>query len=132
MKHASFFIFHFSFFIIVILMTISCAGDEHSRVRKAAERSYEYLQKGKYEKFVNEIAYADAMSDDYRSQMVDLIKDYAASQELQHGKIIEVEATNDTIMDAQAHVYLQIQFADSTSEEVGVPMVKVGKRWKMQ
>ncbi len=101
-------------------------------MRKAALRSYKYLQKGKYEKFVGEIAYADAMSDDYRAQMVDLIKDYAASQELQHGKIIEVEATGDTIMDAQAHVFLQILFADSTSEAVGVPMVKVDDDWKMQ
>jgi len=133
MRYSSFIIRHSSFIILFALaMMMACSGDDHSRVRKAAEKCYKYLQKGKYDKFVDEIAYADAMSDDYRSQMVDLIKDYAASQELQHGKIIDVEATNDTIMDVQAHVYLQIQFADSTSEEVGVPMVKVGKHWKMQ
>lgn len=117
---------------LVTMMVVACSHDDHDRVRKAALRSYKYLQKGKYEKFVGEIAYADAMSDDYRAQMVDLIKDYAASQELQHGKIIEVEATGDTIMDAQAHVFLQILFADSTSEAVGVPMVKVDDDWKMQ
>ena len=95
-------------------------------------RSYEYLQKGKFEKFVSEIAYADSMSDDYRAQMVDLVKEFAASQEMQHGKLVSVEATNDTIIDAMAHVFLQLSYADSTSEEVGVPMVKVGKPWKMQ
>lgn len=132
MKHYSFLIKHCSFIVLMAMMVLACAGDDHSRVRKAAVRSYEYLQKGKFEKFVSEIAYADSMSDDYRAQMVDLVKEFAASQEMQHGKLVSVEATNDTIIDAMAHVFLQLSYADSTSEEVGVPMVKVGKHWKMQ
>ena len=128
MKHSSFFI------LIVILMTtlISCSGDDHSRVRRAAEKSYAYLQKGKYEKFVSEIAYADSMSEDYRAQMVDLVHEYTAYLQRQHGDMADVTAIDDTIIGDQAHVYLQITFADSTSEEIGVPMVKAGKHWKMQ
>ena len=113
----------------------SCSSDlsrEQRRVRRAAERCYEYLQKGKYEKFVGQIAYADSMSDDYRTQMVDLIKEYAAAEEQRHGKLKDVCVTGDTIIGEQAHVYLQVTYADSTSEEIGVPMVKVGKKWKMQ
>lgn len=132
MRHYSFLMKHYIFIVLLAMMVLSCAGDDHRRVRKAAVRSYEYLQKGKYEKFVSEIAYADSMSEDYRAQMVDLVKEFAASQEMQHGKLVRVEATNDTIVDAMAHVFLQLSYADSTSEEVGVPMVKVGKRWKMQ
>ena len=125
---------HHSLFIILLALAMmtSCSGDDHHRVRDAAEKSYRYLQKGKYEKFVGEIAYADSMSEDYRVQMIDLIKEYAVSQEMQHGKLVKVEATDDTIMDALAHVYLQISYADNTSEEVGVPMVRVDGDWKMQ
>ena len=133
MRYSSFLTLRFSLFIIIVAaMMMSCSGDDHSRVRDAAEKCYKYLQKGKYEKFVDEIAYADSMSEDYRIQMVDLIKEYAASEENRHGKLIKVEATGDTIMDALAHVYLQISYADNTSEEVGVPMVKVDGDWKMQ
>ncbi|MBR0272630.1 MAG: DUF4878 domain-containing protein [Bacteroidaceae bacterium] len=114
------------------MLTIACSGDDHSRARRAAEKSYEYLQKGKYEKFVGEIAYADSMSDDYRAQMVDLVHEYAATLQQHHGAFTGITAVNDTIVGEQAHVYLQITFADSTSEEIGVPMVKVGKKWKMQ
>ncbi len=120
---------------IMLLLFASCSSDlskEQRRVRKAAEKCYEYLQDGKYEKFVGEIAYADSMSEDYRSQMVDLIKEFAASEELRHGKLMKVEAIGEDIKDSLAQVYLQISYADSTSEEVGVPMVKIGKRWKMQ
>ena len=117
---------------LLAAMMNACSGDEHSRVRRAAEKSYEYLQKGKYDKFVGEIAYADSMSEDYRAQMVDLVHEYTANLKLQHGDFTEITAVNDTIVGDQAHVYLQITFADSTSEEVGVPMVKVDKKWKMQ
>ena len=118
--------------LVTLTILFACSGDDHSRARRAAEKSYEYLQKGKYEKFVGEIAYADSMSEDYRAQMVDLVHEYAASLQQAHGAFSEITAVGDTIVGDQAHVYLQITFTDSTSEEIGVPMVKVGKKWKMQ
>ena len=116
-------------------MTLACSGGlsrEQRRVRGAAERCYGYLQNGKYEKFVGQIAYADSMSEDYRAQMVDLIKEFSYAEEKRHGRIVALAATGDTIIGEQAHVYLQVSYADSTSEEIGVPMVKVGKKWMMQ
>ena len=127
-----------SFFVYIACMAVlaltllACSGNEHRRVRRAAERCYEYLLDGRYDRFVDEIAYADSMSDDYRAQMVDLVEEFASSQRVLHGEMVGVEAVGDTIIDDAAHVYLQLSFADSTSEEVGLPMVKVGKRWKMQ
>lgn len=117
---------------MVVLVGCSGLSRDDRRVRRAAEKCYEYLQKGKYEKFVGEIAYADSMSEDYREQMVDLLRDYAASETQRHGKLSDVKVTGDTIIGNQAHVYLQVVYADSTSEEIGLPMVKVGKKWKMQ
>ncbi|MCR4994087.1 MAG: DUF4878 domain-containing protein [Bacteroidales bacterium] len=72
------------------------------------------------------------MSDDYRAQMIDLVHEFSATEEMCHGKLINVEAVGDTIIGTTAQVYLQIQYADSTSEEIGLPMVKVDGKWKMQ
>ena len=132
MEYAPSPIHHSSFIILFLLLLTACSGDDHIRVRRAAEKDYEYLRKGKYEKYVAEIAYADSMSEDYRAQMVDLIHEYAEQLHRQHGGMTDIAAMNDTILGDLAHVYLQITFTDSTSEEVGVPMVKVGKKWKMQ
>ena len=121
-----------SFVVIAGVMSCSDLSREQRRVRKAAEKCYEYLKNEKYDKFVDEIAYADSMSEDYREQMVDLLRDYAASETQRHGKLSDVKVTGDTIIGNQAHVYLQVVYADSTSEEIGLPMVKVGKKWKMQ
>ncbi len=117
--------------LLTMVMTLSCSTDSE-RVRRAAEKDYEYLKKGKYERFVGEIAYVDSMSEDYRSQMVDLVHEYTESLNRQHGGFADITATSDTIFGDQAHVFLQITFADSTSEEMGVPMVRVGDEWKMQ
>ena len=119
----------------VVTMLSACSdglSKERHAVRAAAERCYGYLQKGECEKFVGEIAYADSMPEAYREQMVVLLQEFVANQQAQHGGWAFVRAVGDTIVADQAHVSLQICFADSTLEEVGLPMVKVGKHWKMQ
>lgn len=124
-----------SIVVLGIFLFASCSSGlsrEQRRVRKAAVKCYEMLQDGKYDKFVGQIAYADSMSEDYRSQMIDLVHEYAASLKEKHGKITQIHATNDVIQDNQAHVFLQLGFTDSTVEEIGVPMVKVGRKWRMQ
>ena len=120
--------------LMVLSIVAACSGlsREQRHLRHAAERDYELLMKGKYEKFVREIAYSDSMSDDYRAQMTDLVREHASALDQQHGRMTTVRAVNDIISDDQAHVFLQVGFADSTCEEIGLPMVKVGKKWKMQ
>lgn len=121
--------------LFVIALTLTACSElsrDQRRARQAAEHCYELLQKGKYERFVNHIAYADSMSDDYRSQMVDLIREHGEALRAQHGRITDVRASGDVIHGDQAHVFLQVTFADSTCEEVGLPMTRVGKKWRMQ
>lgn len=128
------FIAHTFLTAMLLALVVACSdlSREQRRLRHAAERDYELLMKGKYEKFVHEIAYSDSMSEDYRAQMTDLLLEHASTLEQQHGRMTTVKAVNDIISDDQAHVFLQVCFADSTCEEIGLPMVKVGKKWKMQ
>ena len=110
--------------VLMVLALVACHNDgltrDQRRARRAAERCYRYLQNGKYDRFVSEIAYADQMSPEYRSQMQD------------HGNLISFEAVGDTIQSDLAHIYLQLTYADSTSEEVGLPMICIDGDWKMQ
>lgn len=118
------------------LLLASCHDDglsrEQRRARRAAERCYEYLREGEYGRFVGEIAYADQMSPGYRQQMQDLVHESTYAFETAHGRMLSAEAVGDTLMGDLAHVYLQVTYADSTSEEIGVPMVCVEGEWKMQ
>jgi hypothetical protein len=72
------------------------------------------------------------MSPEYRSQMQDLIHEAAERDRRAHGDLISAEAIGDTIQDEHAHIYLQLTYADSTSEEVGLPMICIDGDWKMQ
>ena len=40
-------------------------------------------------------------------------------------------ATHDSIIDSLAYVFLDVTFADSTTERMRVRMVRKGKEWKM-
>ena len=122
--------------LLLALTAVACHRDglsrEERRARRAAEQFYEWLQKGRVDKFVGHIAYADSMSDGYRAEMCDLVAEHLAALEQQHGKLTSVRAVGQTVADDRAHVYLQLSFADSTSEEVGLPLVKVESKWLMQ
>ena len=122
--------------IVMLLALGACHRDglsrEQRQARRAAERCYKYLRTGRYDRFVDEIAYADQMSPEYRQQMQDLVFESAHSFESVHGNMVSAEAVGDTLMGDLAHIYLQVTYADSTSEEIGLPMVCIDGDWKMQ
>ena len=105
---------------------------DERRARKAAERSYAYLADGKAAKFVEGIAYSDSLPEGYRQEMADLISEHLHSLKLQHGDLSGIKAVGQAVEGDQGQVYLQLCFADSTCEEIGVPMVKVNGKWFMQ
>ena len=125
----------FSLFVAMLLLP-SCHNDglsrEQRRVRRAAVHYYEYLQDGDSRRFVDHMADADVMPETYRSEMEDLVSEYADDLQRQHGGITSITALGDTIEGDFAHVYLQLAFADSTEEQVGVPMRRIEDEWKMQ
>ena len=122
--------------LLLITMFAACHNDglsrEQRRARRAAERCYKLLRDNKYERFVDQIAYADQMSPEYRQQMQELIHESADKDQQAHGKLLSVKAIGDTLMGDLAHIYLQLVYEDSTAEEIGLPMVCIEGDWKMQ
>ena len=72
------------------------------------------------------------MTEAYRSQMVDLVAQYAAREKELRGGLVSARAVGDTVSGDVASVFLEVTFGDSTREEVALPMVKCGEVWKMQ
>ena len=105
---------------------VSCGKSDKSEVSRAAETYYNYLIEGKYEDYIHSIAYSDSMTESYRSQMVDLVAQYAAREKERRGGLVSVRALGDTVSGDVASVFLEVLFGDSTREEIALPMVRCG------
>ena len=106
--------------------------DDGEQARRAAMSYYECLIDGRYEEYVNGIAYSDSMTEEYRSQMVDLVAQYAAREREARGGLVAAKALDDTVSGDVGSVFVEVLFGDSTREEVSLPMVRCGEVWKMQ
>lgn len=115
-----------------LLLCMSCRKDGKSEISRAAETYYGYLIEGKYADYVGAIAYSDSMTDEYRSQMVDLVAQYAAREREARGGLVAAKALDDTVSGDVGSVFIEVLFGDSTREEVSLPMVRCGEVWKMQ
>lgn len=120
--------------LAALLMLGACRqATPDEQVRQAAETYYGYLVNGKCDAFVHGIAYCDSMTEEYRSQMVDLTAQYVAREQEQRGGLLSARALSDTILNGEtALVFMEVLFGDSTREEVALPMVRCGDTWKMQ
>ena len=116
---------------LVLAATLSCGSRRHPAA-EAAEGYYAHLVEGRYEEFLNGIAYADSMTDTYRAQMVDLLIEYAEREREQHGGIVSARALTDTVSGDAATVFMEVLFADSVREEISLPMVLCDGTWKMK
>lgn len=119
-----------------IAMVASCSdgdGDSltHKSVRSAAEGYYSLLAEGRYAEFVSGRADASSLPASYHSELTDMVAQYVAEQT--GGGLVCAVATADSIWpDSTALVFLDLQFADSTREQVCLPMVLRDKRWLMR
>lgn len=124
-------LFVFGFFMQLAFVACNNSSRDDA-ASKAAVAYYQCLIDGKYEEFVDGIAYSDSMTECYRSQMVDMMAQHAAIEKELRGGMVSVKAVSDTIVENAASVFLEVTYADSTCEEISVPMTLCGEDWKMQ
>lgn len=112
--------------------------------RQTVQQGYEHLLAGNYEAFLASKAYADSLPNDYREQMLTNYKQFINNQQKVHGGITSMSVNRamyaksnagipptDTL-NKEIYVFLLLNFADSTQEEIVVPTVKQGGGWKMK
>ena len=89
------------------------------------------LIKGNYKGFVNGYASAENMPEDFRSQLVDATAQFMTKDDMRRLK--SVKAISDSLLeDSTAYVMLQLNFSDSTSEQIELPLILMEKGWKMK
>ena len=124
--------------ILAAMLVIACGGKGGDNPSEMAGRTaklyYENLLHGRYDVFVDGFYRPDSIPSSYRSQLIDNARMYVAQMNDDHHGLARVDlihATADTARN-EGRAFLLLCFADSTREEVVVPMVRVEKLWMMR
>ena len=129
--------------VIALLAALAACGSatKEELASLAAKGYYDHLIHGEYEQFYEgmdqrTLSDGTALSDEaaYRSQMLDNLRQFMARQAQEHRGVLEVRVSNATTDTVQqlTNVFLVLCFADSTNEEIVVPMVERQGTWRMK
>lgn len=115
----------------VVLFACSRGHYTHKAARKAAEKFYTMLIEGNYQGFVDGYANAESLPEGYRSQLVDAVAQLMTGERMRN--LTGVVATKDSLLeDSTAYVMLQLNYCDSTSEQVELPLILMEDGWRMK
>ncbi len=117
------------------LFLASCGGDAvEDKAAEAAKGYYDSLVEGRYADYVNGFSNAEGLPPSYVEQLVVNAKQFMAQQKEEHGGIREVRTVSSRADSVQGRtdVFLLFCYADSTQEEVVVPMVERDGVWMMK
>ena len=124
--------------ILAAMLVIACGGKGGDNPSEMAGRTaklyYENLLHGRYDVFVDGFYRPDSIPSSYRSQLIDNARMYVAQMNEDHhglARIDLIRATADTARN-EGRAFLLLCFADSTREEVVVPMVRIENLWMMR
>ena len=122
--------------ILTALLTACSAGQQKPdfAAAEAAKEFYDSLNNGGYKYFTAMTLRTESIPGSYREQLEANSKMYLAGLRKDHGGISEVRIVNcrNDAKGETAEAYILMCFADSTKEEIVVPMVKHEGRWMMR
>ena len=117
---------------LLLLLFAACSKGyfTHEAAREAAVEYYSKLIRGDYMGFVNGYAGAEEMPEDFRSQLRDATAQFMADN---MRSLCNVTALSDSLFaDSTAIVMLQLQFSDSTTEEIELSLILQEEEWRMK
>ena len=124
--------------LLLLMLLFSCSqkkGDPFTDegAQQAAQRYYTLYTQGNAKEYVQGMVGADQFTEDYAQQMQNVIAQ-AAKELNRKGGVVRVEALSDTICEADstAFVFLDLVFADSIHEQVGVMMAYERGLWRVR
>lgn len=129
-----------------LIGVVACSPEikQEERAMATAQKYYEQLVAGDYEGFVaGTINSQDTLPADYKEQLVLNAKMYVERMQNEHNGIHSVKAmraqvdtlkgrNSDEIVAITARAFVALGFADSTKEEILVPMVLKDDVWYLK
>ena len=119
-----------------LLLLFSCAEERNVLAdfssqgsREAAEHFYGLLAEGQAQAYVDNMQETASMDSSKYCQYVDLMEQFLQEEKELRGGILGAKAERDTMVDTVSMVYLNVQFGDSTREEIVLPVVYTRGRW---
>lgn len=119
---------------MVSLVVASCGNDQGNLPTEVVENSYNQLLQGNYDAFLANRAYMDSIPESFKQQLIANYKMFMHQQQEQHQGIVSFKATRveeDSTL-ALTNVYVMVNYADSTSEEIVVPVIQQNGIWKLR
>ena len=120
----------------MVIGLVACGGAEspEEAAMKAAEEYYNGLKDGDYEAFLAGRADMEGMPASFNEQLLVAYKQFVRQQEEAHVGIASFTASRAQMDSAlqMMQVFLMVNYADSTQEEIVVPMVERQGEWKMK
>ena len=125
-----------AYILTSLLLLFSCAEERNVLAdfssqgsREAAEHFYGLLATGQAQAYVDNMQETASMDSSKYCQYVDLMEQFLQEEKELRGGIIGAKAERDTMVDSVSMVYLDVQFGDSTREEIVLPVVYTRGRW---
>ena len=124
------------FFLLVLVSCNSTSPEQQAA--ESAKVCYDLLVEGDAVRFLECKAGVDSMSADYVEQLLVSVRQYQHDIEKKHGGLREVRIAEnpgrcDTFSTGSlVHAFLILGYADSTQEEICVPMVDHNGQWLMK
>lgn len=124
-------------FFLLVLVSCSSASPEQ-QAAESAKAYYDVLVEGDAVRFLECRAGVDTLSADYAEQLLQAVRQYQHDIEKKHGGLREVRIADnpgccDTLPTGPlVHAFLILCYADSTQEEISVPMVDHNGQWLMK
>ena len=129
MKKAAYIIFVLTFLLSCSEGGTNLADFSSKGARRAAEYFYSLLANGQGQGYVDNMHETSSMDSCKYVQFVDLMNQFLHEEKELRGGILHAKANRDTIVDTVSMVFLDVQFGDSTREEIMLPVVYTRGRW---
>jgi hypothetical protein len=121
---------------IVAALFVACSGeiDQEQLVANTALLYCQYLIDGKYDDFVAGIDQHVEQAEGYEEELRDNAKMFVVAQAKTRGGLVGIEKVGAEVNSDEhtASAFIRLHYADSTTEQVVMPMVERDGVWLMR
>ena len=132
---------HLLYMLSTVAVLCACSGVSREwQAATEAQKYYEYLAAGDAVRFLEGKAGSSQLPAAYGEQLLKAIEQYLEEIKQKHGGILSVRISDNSVnpddtthADSLVNAFLILCYADSTQEEILVPMVQVSEgEWRMK